>query len=382
MDASIYSFLIALAWCNVFVLFGIMLRHKTDFVLKYGVNFILLIMSIGILRLFIPIESRFSIVLASNTIMPFLQRFLRAELFQINNIWIDRFEILIWIWLLGSFLYLLSIALRIAKLKRAVRRIPPEDNRQAVRVMNTIICSAKIRRQCRIIVSEDVATPMLVGYFKPTILLPCLSLSDEELRYVLLHEWGHFTHKHLWTKLLFNILCALLWWNPLVYMMKANMDNILEISCDRLVVDGMDDSERVKYVESTTKVMRQMADKMPQLALSSVGFIAADTEAIVQRCELVLFPPKRFSSRTKYILGTAILCLTIFSYAFVVQPDTPPPIEEGHFTIGYENSYLVPNNDDTYSLYINKNFLFNLDVSEIYSLPYSELPMRNEENIK
>ena len=238
MDASIYSFLIALAWCNVFVLFGIMLLHKTDFVLKYGVNFILLIMSVGILRLFIPFESRFSIVIASNTIMPSLQRFLRAELFQINNIRIDRVEILIWIWVLGSFLYLLSIALRITKLKRAVRRIPPEDNRQAVRVMNTIICSTKTRRQCHIIVSEDVTTPMLVGYFKPTILLPRLSLSDEELRYVLLHEWGHFKHKHLWTKLLFNILCALLWWNPLAYMMKANMDNILEISYDRLVYCG------------------------------------------------------------------------------------------------------------------------------------------------
>lgn len=380
MDTSIYSFLMALAWCNVFVLFGMMLRRKSDFVLKYGVNFILLIMCVGILRLFIPIESRFSIVIASNTVMPSLQRFLRTELLQINNVRIDRFEIFIWIWAFGSFLYLLSITIRITKLKRAVRRIPPEDNRQAVRVMNTIICSAKTGRQCHIIVSEDVATPMLVGYFKPTILLPRLSLSDEELRYVLLHEWGHFTHKHLWTKLLFNILCALLWWNPLAYLMKANMDNILEISCDRLVVDGLDDAERIKYVEATTKVMRQMLNKSPRLALSSIGFIAADAEAIVQRCELVLFPPKRFSSRAKYILGAATLCLTIFSYAFVVQPDTPPPIEVGSFTIGYENSYLVPNSDGTYDLFLNEKYMFPVSESEINSMPYSGIPIKEGED--
>lgn len=357
-----------------------MLRRKTDFILKYGVNFILLIISAGMLRLFIPIESRFSVVIASNTVMPFLQQFLRTELFQINHVPIDRFEFFILIWALGSFLCLLNIAVRITKLKSAVRRIPAENNRQAVRVMNTIIRSAKTRRKCHIIVSEDVTTPMLVGYFSPTILLPPLSLSDEELRYVLLHEWGHFTHKHLWTKLLFNILCALLWWNPLAYLMKANMDNILEISCDRLVVDGLDDAERIKYVESTTKVMRQMLDKTPQLALSSIGFIAADAEAIVQRCGLVLFPPKRFTSRVRGVLSVIVLSLVILSYLFVVQPDTPPPVEAGYFTFEPENSYLVSNNDGTYDLFLDEKYMFTVSESEIGSMPYSGISIKEGED--
>lgn len=76
MDTSIFSFLMSLFWCSIFILFSTILRHKKGYVLKNGVNLILLIMATGIIRLFIPIEPKFSTVIRSSTIIPFLQKFL------------------------------------------------------------------------------------------------------------------------------------------------------------------------------------------------------------------------------------------------------------------------------------------------------------------
>ena len=387
MHTSIFSFLMSLFWCSIFILFSTILRHKKGFVLKNGVNLILLIMAIGIIRLFTPIEPKFATVISSSTVMPFLQKFLGVELFQLSGIIVDRFDLIIAIWVFGSMVYLLGIIIGILKLKHRISQINDEDNEQVSRIMSEIVLNTKPNQKYRIIVSPDIDTPMLVGYFTPTVLIPPLTLPDEEMKYVLLHEWNHFLRKHLWTKLLFNVLCALLWWNPLVYLIKEDMDYVLEVNCDRSVVNRLDDAEHVKYVESTVNVMKQLATK-PSLSPSSIGFIAADSENIVQRCELVLFPPKSLSKLAKGILAAIALALVVLSYAFIVQPDTPPPMEvDGassaeHVSITPENSYFIPNVDGTYNLFVDGKYLLSVSANNMDMLPYSSLPIKNEEDHK
>jgi len=385
LDTSIFSFLMSLFWCSIFILFSTILRHKKGFVLKNGVNLILLIMAVGILRLFVPIEPKFSTVIHSDTIMPFLQQFLRKEVFQLAGINIDRFDAFIAIWAVGSAVYLIGIIIGIMKLSHRLSQINAEENEQAQRIMEAIVLESKPKQKYRIIVSPEVETPMLVGYFTPTVLIPLLSLSDEEMEYVLLHEWNHFLRKHLWTKLLFNVLCALMWWNPLVYLIKEDMDYILEVNCDRFVVNGLDEAEHVKYVEATVNVMKQLATK-PRFSPSSIGFIATDSDKIVQRCELVLFPPKSFSKLVQGTLGAIALTLVVLSYVFIVQPFSPPPrdldAEAEYVSITPENAYLIPNEDGTYDLYVDGKFLLTVSVINMDSLPYSSLPIKNEEDHK
>lgn len=386
MDTSVFSILISLFWCSVFILFSIVLWKTKRFVLKYGVNFILVIMLIGIIRLFIPIELKSSAVIHSKTVMPFFQKFLRVHVFSIAGKSFDRSDVFILIWVMGCAIYLVGIILGILKTGRMVSRMYPEDHpqeqKQVQRLMRKIVSDSRPKQKYRVIISSKVETPMLTGYFTPTILLPPLLLSDEEMNYVLLHEWNHFLHHHLWTKLLLNALCSLLWWNPLIYLVKENLDYVLEVSCDRLVVNELGESEHRKYVEATVTVMRQLASK-PDLSLSSIGFIATDSENIVQRCELVLFPPKSFNKLVRFMIGAFVLALVVLSYIFIVQPYSPPPIEADpsatteYIRITSENAYLVRNTDDTYDLFLEGKPLFKINTSEIGAEPYSSLPIKN-----
>ena len=56
--------------------------------------------------------------------------------------------------------------------------------------------------------------------------------SDQELYCALLHELFHFYHRDAWIKLLVQLLCSLLWWNPLMYLFQRDVTQTLELHCD------------------------------------------------------------------------------------------------------------------------------------------------------
>ncbi|WP_312282019.1 M56 family metallopeptidase, partial [Oscillibacter sp.] len=262
--------------------------------LKHGVNLILAMIAAGIVRLLVPIELPTVIVVRSEEIMPSFQRFFSAQAFEMHGHSVNWLDIILAIWIVGSVMHLLLIAWLLFQQKRKIRRMRTEDHLKTSELVEELRRALKIGPKCRVVISSDVKTPMLVGYFSPIILLPPLALTEDDMRYVLLHELNHFIHRHLWIKLLFNAFCALLWWNPLVYMAKSDLDYILEVSCDRASVRGLDTKERIKYVEATSNVMKQLITLVTKSTLS-VGFITAEPERIVQRCELILFPPKKIS---------------------------------------------------------------------------------------
>ncbi len=377
MGVSVFTFLMSLLWCNLFIFLSVLCQRALA--LKYGVNLILAMISIGILRLLIPIEVPSAIVVRSEAVMPFFQRFFTTQLFSLWGISINRLNVFLTVWVVGSVAYLFLIAWTIFEQGSKIKNLQTEYCPQVSNLTKEFEKRFMAGPTCRVIVSPEVKTPMLVGYVSPVILLPPLSLTDEDLRYVLIHEWNHFVHKHLWIKLVFNIFCAVLWWNPFVYMAKSDLDYILEVSCDRYVVRDLSSTERMQYVEATTTVMKQLASLVTRQSIPSVGFITAIPEKIVQRCELILFPPKKTSKWTKTFAATFLLFLAMSSYAFVFQTAYTPPEDniprENSVNIIPEHSYLQEIPDGGFILVVNGAPLDRLNSEDVIDPPYSELPI-------
>ena len=117
--------------------------------------------------------------------MPFFQRLFSTEIFEIQRFSVNRFDVFLAIWALGSAVYLLLIAWTIFRQGREVRWMKTEDYPQAVKLVEEIELNSNLK--CRVLISSEIKTPMLIGYFSPIILLPPLTLTDDDLRYVLLH---------------------------------------------------------------------------------------------------------------------------------------------------------------------------------------------------
>ena len=70
-----------------------------------------------------------------------------------------------------------------------------------------------------LIVSAKVTSPMLLGIFKPCIVLPRKNLSESEADMILRHELIHFKSKDSFKKLFFTAVASLQWFNPFVWLL-------------------------------------------------------------------------------------------------------------------------------------------------------------------
>lgn len=89
--------------------------------------------------------------------------------------------------------------------------------------------------------------PMLVGLFRPILLLPDASpLPPCALR----HELQHLRRRDIPFKALILWACALHWFNPALWLMARAADRDVELACDDAVLGSMTRAEKLDYAQA------------------------------------------------------------------------------------------------------------------------------------
>jgi TonB family protein len=86
----------------------------------------------------------------------------------------------------------------------------------------------------------DVSTPLTCSVMRPLILLPAKAREwdDQRLRAVLLHESAHVRRRDCMAKYIAQGTRALLWWNPLAWILAARLNHEQELACDDAVLSA------------------------------------------------------------------------------------------------------------------------------------------------
>jgi beta-lactamase regulating signal transducer with metallopeptidase domain len=79
---------------------------------------------------------------------------------------------------------------------------------------------------------------MLIGFFRPALLLPSAEITSDGLVLILRHELIHLKRHDLWYKALVLLATVIHWFNPVVYIMAKAIAAQCEISCDEQVLQG------------------------------------------------------------------------------------------------------------------------------------------------
>ena len=164
------------------------------------------------------------------------------------NYRIKLLDLLAYVWLVGMCFYLIVvigsyILYLIRKHKKAIRITENV-------VLNEVKKELKIKRHIKIRMSPDIQSPMLVGVLFPVIYIPCREIPDENMRMVFLHELTHYKRKDLLIKWLSLFVNAVHWFNPLAYLLCANVSEACEVSCDMAVTKNMSDTEQKIYMKT------------------------------------------------------------------------------------------------------------------------------------
>lgn len=95
--------------------------------------------------------------------------------------------------------------------------------------------------------SKEVREPFLIGFKEPILILPDKEYSAQVLHFIFLHECTHMRHRDMLYKLFMLFMQSLLWFQPLIYLLKAISYQDVEVACDEAVVEGKDLSARKEY---------------------------------------------------------------------------------------------------------------------------------------
>lgn len=367
MFVTNYSFLIATLASSVMIVAIYFLRKTRLFADTFGVNFMVLLYAMSFLRIFVPIEiPTIQIVLNDKYLLVPIVDVLSNRLGFTGN-----WNITIG-YILGGVLFAVALVLLTVFFLRQynfVRYVKRQDNlvTQAEIDKFSAVSEAVFGKdkKLKLIKCDAVGTPMVTGMLSSMVLLPDCAYTDSELDMIFLHECTHIKNKDLLLKFLIHIYCCLFWWNPFVYLLKADMEFILELKCDNNACMGLSGLEKLEYIQAINNCARNAVDSRQKVpALVASGFVTIDgTQRHAYRLNNLLYPVHRtWKSRVMTVVASLVMVLVYaLSFLFIWQPaytNSENSIvlameEEKHnsYLSNESNAYLVQQDDGNYIFY-------------------------------
>ena len=184
-----------------------------------------------------------------------------------------------------------------------------------IKILNLLSdCEEKLNIKTRVELSCNslIASPMLIGFFRPRIILPIGELEDRELSYIFAHELIHYKQRDMFYKWLIQIVVCVHWFNPFVYLLEKEVNKSCELSCDEKVISVLDDTARREYGDTLISFLK--SNNLYKSSLASVT-LTEGAEQLKERLGAIM----NFKSKTKTIrVLTVILTLFILSGAVFI----------------------------------------------------------------
>lgn len=128
-----------------------------------------------------------------------------------------------------------------------------------------------IRHAIRTIEYEQTESPMIIGFFRPVLVLPKEQYNSQELFFILKHELVHLKRGDVYFKLLFVTANAVHWFNPLIWIMLKEAVIDMELSCDEKVTQGTSYAVKKAYTETLLSLLHRQCARQTVLSTQFYG---------------------------------------------------------------------------------------------------------------
>ena len=193
-----------------------------------------------------------------------------------------------------------------------------------IKILNLLSdCEEKLKIKTRVELSCNplIASPMLIGFFRPRIILPVGEWEDKELSYIFVHELIHYKQRDMFYKWLIQIVVCVHWFNPFVYLLEKEVNKSCELSCDEKVISVLDDTARREYGDTLISFLK--SNNLYKSSLASVT-LTEGAEQLKERLGAIM----KFKKKSKGIIAitaifSVLVCVCFFvTGAYAASPAT------------------------------------------------------------
>lgn len=176
------------------------------------------------------------------------------------------------VWLIGGLSVISVHGFSYVRFRRQVAQkgISVEDD-SILCLLKQLTEELQIRHKIVIIKYAQAASPMMVGFIRPILVMPDETYRREELYFILKHELIHLKRHDIYFKLLLLAVNALHWFNPAVRLMRKESTVDMELSCDEGVVRGMSLEARKTYTKTLLSALNRQCARRTVLSTLFYG---------------------------------------------------------------------------------------------------------------
>ncbi len=253
-------------------------------------------------------------------------------------------EILFVVWLLGFIVSMLRYFISYFRFKKKICNFDTHEKINGVDVIK----------------SPLITSPMIFGFFKPTLAIPEIEMNEEDYNLAIKHEMVHYKHHDSWFKLFAVMVNSICWFNPIAYFMVNLIGEACEYACDEQVTKEMDIEDKKQY---STMILSMVCQSSPALSSN----MAKNKKQLKRRFEMIM-KKKRFSIFKTAFCTLLILAVTCGSVVLAneVAPIVSSLLKDDYVYItnfgkGNYNGFVPTEKDGVYYLPW-REFLNNSDV--------------------
>jgi len=221
------------------------------------------------------------------------------------------FSTIVALWLGGVLILLTRLAAgcwRIRTLQLVARREPMSPWQT---LAEDVAHRLRLRRSFRVVDSVRVATPTVVGWLRPIVLLPVAAMAGLSLRQVeaiLAHELTHIQRHDFAVNLLQTFAETVLFYHPAVWWISSRIRAEREHCCDDVAVSVCGDA--TEYASALTE-LASWSLAHPPLAM------AATRGPLLNRVRRLLHIPESHRRMSRTTLAVAVVVTTVVGVAAV-----------------------------------------------------------------
>lgn len=168
-----------------------------------------------------------------------------------------------------------------------------------------------------------ISSPLLIGFFRPCIMLPTTELSESDFENTILHELTHYKRRDLFYKWLVQVTICIHWFNPLVYLVGREVNRACELSCDEAVIKSMDVGKQRAYGDTLLNAMGKGGNYKNSIASVTLN---EGKELLKERLDAIM----RFKKTTRLTAAISVMLIFVLCFgattvgAYTAKPSVNP----------------------------------------------------------
>lgn len=369
MTVTVYSFFMAVLCSTVLILLAHGLRKKPAFIRNFGVSTLLFFYALCWIRMTFPFEFPFVQEIGLEHGYSDFFQIVQHEEFQMGQVTFHILDLATVVWVTGAICLVVLFLVRYLMGRRKLARFEQNRTPLADGVLEKVKKEARYNLPVKVLLCPEIGIPMGIGILKKRILLPQRTYTEEELYFILKHEYTHFCNHDLAVKFLICLFCCIFWWNPVVYLLRQDVGEILEIKCDLTVAEDFSKREKEGYLTVILQFLKQPARREAK-GFASVAarlFSKNKGQIMVERFRYLTQPVRKAVFWNRLAILTVSIALFFVSYVFVLQPSYNPPVsdfagENGQgIEIEFSNGFILQKKDGSYLLVVDGTQEISID---------------------